>query len=72
MFMSSHLFVSLLMFILLAGVNGYLAVLLLVISFLYIYFGIFSKNSMSADVFHYTRIYFRAFNITIVLNIPII
>ena len=35
------------MFILLAGVNGYLAVFLLIVSFLYIYIGIFSKASLN-------------------------
>ena len=78
--MSSHLFVSLLMFILLAGVSGYLSVLLLIISFLYIYIGIFSKASRNESIFNYTRIYFRLFNIlqfvclfiTTVLDVPVI
>lgn len=43
--LSSYLLVSLLMFILLAGVAGYLAIVLLCISFLYIYFGIVSRVS---------------------------
>ena len=43
--MTSYLFASLLIFILLAGVSGYLAIVLLCVAFLYIYFGIFSAQS---------------------------
>ena len=59
----SYLFVALLIFILLASVSGYLAVFLLVVAFLYIYFGIFAKSSNDPSVVTYTRIYFRMFNI---------
>lgn len=43
--MNSYLLVSLLIFILLAGVNSYIAIILLVVAFGYIYVGIFLKIS---------------------------
>lgn len=46
-FMGSYLFVALLIFILLAGVRGYLAVILLVIAFLNIYIGVFTELARS-------------------------
>lgn len=76
--MNSYLLVALLMFILLSGVNSFLAIILLIISFSYIYIGIFTKISESDDIFKYTRYYFRFFNIlqfiiiliSIILSIP--
>lgn len=76
--MTSYLFVSLLIFILLAGVDGFLAVVLLVIAFLYIFVGIFSRVSENEKIFRYTSYYFRVFNIiqfvllliTNILNVP--
>lgn len=78
--MSSYLFVALLIFILLAGVQGYLAVLLLVVAFLYIYLGVFSKWSGGEEIVTYTKHFFRFFNalqflcllLTSVLNIPMV
>ena len=43
--MNSYLLVSLLIFILLAGISGYIALVLLVITFCYIYVSIFLKVS---------------------------
>lgn len=43
--MNSYLIVSLLIFMLLSGIHNYLAIFLLVIAFLYIYVGVFSKLS---------------------------
>jgi hypothetical protein len=78
--MNSYLIVSLLMFMLLSGVQNYLSIFLLIISFLYIYLGIFSKISERDDIFYYTKLYFRFFNIlqllilliNIILNMPFI
>jgi hypothetical protein len=78
MIMNSYLIVSLLMFMLLSGVHSYLAIVLLTIAFLYIYIGIFTKLSEKDTIFHYTRVYFRIFNIlqfiiifiSIVLGMP--
>lgn len=68
------------MFMLLSGVHNYLSIFLLIISFLYIYLGVFSKISERDDIFHYTKLYFRFFNIlqllilliNIILNMPFI
>lgn len=78
--MNSYLIVSLLIFMLLSGIHNYLAIFLLVIAFLYIYVGVFSKLSENQRIFYYTRIFFRIFNIlqflilfiNIVLNMPFI
>lgn len=78
--MNSYLIVSLLIFMLLSGIHNYLAIFLLVIAFLYIYVGVFSKLSENERIFYYTRIFFRIFNIlqflilliNIVLNMPFI
>lgn len=78
--MNSYLIVSLLMFMMLSGVHNYLALFLLVIAFLYIYLGIFTALSEREDIFNYTRIFFRIFNVlqllillvSIILNMPFV
>lgn len=78
--MNSYLIVSLMMFMLLAGVHSYLAIFLLTISFTYIYLGIFTRLSEKDAIFKYTRVFFRIFNVlqfiiiilSIVLNMPFI
>jgi hypothetical protein len=78
--MNSYLIVSLLMFMLLSGVHNYLAIFLLLIAFLYIYLGVFTALSERDDIFKYTRIFFRLFNIlqflilfiNIILNMPFV
>lgn len=78
--MNSYLIVSLLMFILLSGVHNFLALFLLSISFLYIYLGIFTRLSEREDIFNYTRIFFRVFNVLqllilltgIIFNMPFV
>lgn len=78
--MNSYLIVSLLMFMLLSGVHNYLALFLLFIAFLYIYLGIFTALSEREDIFVYTRVFFRLFNIlqfvillaSIILNMPFV
>ena len=78
--MNSYLIVSLLMFILLSGVNNFLALFLLSIAFLYIYLGIFTRLSEREDIFNYTRIFFRIYNVLqllilltgIIFNMPFV
>jgi len=80
MIMNSYLIVSLLMFVLLSGVHNFLALFLLSIAFLYIYLGIFTALSEREDIFSYTRIFFRVFNVLqlaillvdIILNMPLV
>lgn len=79
-FLGSYLFVALLIFILLAGVQGYLALILLIIAFLFIYIGIFSQKGRQEKVVTFTTYFFRFFNglqflcllISSALNIPLI
>lgn len=78
--MNSYLIVSLLMFILLSGVHNFLALFLLSIAFLYIYLGIFTRLSEREDIFNYTRIFFRIYNVLqllilltgIIFNMPFV